>query len=836
MIYRLFRQNQLSSTDSHSFLFKNDKPSVIEASDAVDTSRADSKTKAEELAVDPDAYFAKHEEKINNIISKLGTGDEEFSQRALRRIQSIKEDYYEALNSVKQNDSLERYVVNDVNYFIKRLQQKKQASERMKNNPELKKLYEKLDNMHLGSPDKLLLLIDDAFENSESPELAIHSVMVDFIKERFLGHTDKPANPDKLVGDNNRLSKKQRSEIFEKMGVDFNSLDISSEQIAKMDVISQITYDYEGMTYVEMGMLDTDGNVLEDGVNRLLEYKNIDDRANRIDENMEDWQAQNMRNNFGSMIPIMDAMKEYGGIDNNEGGLPTITYAGRSFDLNEIAVEHKDEMDKFTKLYENSAPLEDMDDNEKANELPQSLKDLFEYRFDENTGALRSLVRNELPKSISTRLKALGMEGIEVISEDDGKIRQLRFSYQGKEMELSIGKRGWGEDKQPHLRGIYKGKVLTSKPINLLNISSELSDMSEYIGDNEKNVDKINEDLFPDVESEEISSRYNYHSNLLNSTIFELKERYLGTVKKPKATNQKGIDGKELEHIEKILPMLVDNKDLGITDDMSVIEALLKIYNAPNSEDLLSKDYSSSLDDLSNSDSEHYSGVEPSYMYSNNENDREESIKTSRTSTNPEYIDRKEQLAEMKNGDKLKVGDYTFTLVDSFQNHEYRFTLDGYDIEPFELNVVDLVNRSPEDQLKHMMENSFIKRDMEMDEFSQGLRDYEELGKEMILKREFKKGELPVSRMKELGLNYDQIEVLKLINSDDRINIRFTKDRYGEIDNFKIKWRNEEEKTNYSLDSSTGNYWRMTSMEDGSSKKGYLSYDTRTEDLFYKIK
>lgn len=793
------------------------------------------------LARDPDAYFRKQGDKMKKTIYRLADGKnaQEHIVFVDERISDLKAQYEAALKAVRSAEELSQDIHEAAQQLMTKVQLRIDVSKRIKKSPALEKIYEQVkDNFYGLSQERVMISIDKIFQQEKDPDKALQRVHGEMLKENALGFaSEKPAKPDELISFGSRFGREQMLQIYEHMGINFDSLTFSADQIAKVNSISQIYHRFEGLTYAEMGILDARGNVTKEGLDKLLNYEQHENHADEIRENMTN-RVEGMRSYLSSRASmfrsIQASAKEHYG---REGKLPTLNFEGHSFDLNQIAQEHEQAFQKFSNLYEDTTPIEQLDEVDKMAELPKSLEGLLNYRFDEANG-MRQRVYRELPSAVKSRLESLGLKEVEVRDINRGRIRTLEFKYKGEKIRLSMGKNSWGDDYQPHLH-IYNGnQKLQSRPIDLANITRELDSIHQYKVDNQENIDAINQKFFSDEKPDKLDYYGSFFSQM---TLLDAKEDYLGSLKSPPANDLRPIEQERLQKIEQVLPMILANADaLGIHEDMNLLQALVKIYASPNRDELLGRDYSSTLNGLKNPNSSHYRGVEPRYGIAVYED--KDLVEKARKDESPEYKARKEQLAAMKPGDKLEIefeGEkYNFKLVDSFADYEYRFELEGFEDQPdFKLNNLDLLEKSPEEQLQYLMGSDFRRTTIDSAKLLNGQLEAGEAPKKLSVKHSFEKGTLTSHPyFKNLPLNNQQRELLEDLNNEEKTRISLSTDRYGNITDLQVQWEAEENQTRYTLKTESGNYWRMISLADKSGRTRYPFYDVETQYVEPRMK
>jgi hypothetical protein len=564
-----------------------------------------------------------------------------------------------------------------------------------------------------------------------------------------------------------------------------------------------------------MGLLDDAGNVQKDGLESLLAHEKGSEEYD--DPSQTERLGRLLGRQAGLYVALQDAIKDKSG---KPGKLPTITLLGRPFDLNEITAKSDAELKRFSEAFNK------LDEPGKKPELPSTVQELLNFRFDESTGA-DDRVSNKLPSEVKTRLEGLGMQEPYVLV-DRGRIRQIRFKYKGERISLTMGKSAWGDNYDPHLH-VYEGhRKISSRKVDLNNLTDELDSIHKFKTENQASIDRIDkEDVFSGVYS--------------GDSLLSAKEMYLGSLVKPAASNRKGPDPKTVESLEKILPMILANAEaLGINEQMTLMEAMLKVYQSPKRDELLGKDYSATLSGLKNPKSPHYDGLEPEYQYDYSSEDNEKNIETSRTSKNPDYLARKDKMQTMKPGEKLEVKfegkKYTFVLVSSFAKFDYRFKIEGFENEPdFKIDNVDLVKRTPEQHFQYMMGTAWRRASMDTERMLQGAIKPKDAPKQISIDRTFSKGKLLAHPyFKNLPFNNEQRQLLENVNKDGAIDLTMHTDKYGRIAYCEVQWQ-DAEKTDYRLRSSSGNYWRLSTLANKSSRTRYPFYDIETPRVSTKL-
>lgn len=793
----------------------------------------------QDLANDPNAYFNKHADHIEETIRQMASG--EVAQKhitfANERIGNLKAQYQERMQGVQNAEVLRVQIHDSTQQLIEKAKLRIEVGKRIKESPALKQIYQFIEDDFDGlSPERLIIKIDDIFNQEKDPDTALKRVYGEIIRESLLRlGSDKPADPNQLVNNENTFGREQMEQILEHMDIQMDSLNFSIDQVAKLNSINQVYNGSEGMTYIEMGILDAQGNVQKAGLDRLLDYNKYEDRARRMSEDMPG-RVRRIRNGFSRRTPLLQALQarakeKY----KEEGHLPIITIAGHEFDLNEITQEHEDAFQRFSRLYDDSPALENLNEAEKQSELPETLKGLLAYRFDENRG-MDGRLQHELPKEIKARLVGLGLKEISINRINRGRIREIEFKYKGEKVDLSIGKHGWGDDYQPYLHIFNKNQKIESRAINVNNITKELVALHKYKIDNQANIDTIDQRFF----NEEGPNQLGYHNSLSQMTLLEAKENYLGSLKPPSESDLRPISKERVEKFERILPLILANADqLGINENMNLLQALMKVYQSPNHEELLNVDYSKALDELRSPNSHHYRGIEPQYSYRAQE--REGLSEGSRVNKDAEYLSRKKELANMKIGDSIEIefeGErYSFKLIDSFYDYAYRFQLEGSESQSddFDINNLDLIKSSPKEQLKYLLGTDSRRRGRELDQLLNEDFDSQDIPKRISMDRYFAKNELLTHPyFKNLPLTIEQYELIKNLNQTNKTKISLNSDKYGNIMNLQVKWT-DGDKDRYTLKSNRGNYWRMNMLEHQSGRIQYPFYDVKTIKAYDEI-
>jgi hypothetical protein len=270
---------------------------------------------------------------------------------------------------------------------------------------------------------------------------------------------------------------------------------------------------------------------------------------------------------------------------------------------------------------------------------------------------------------------------------------------------------------------------------------------------------------------------------------------------------------------------------------MTLLEALVKIHQAPDHEAILAKDYSSTLQDLKNPKSHYFAGIEPSYQWDDSAENEKDRIPKMRANKTPEFISRKERLASLRPGDRLTIDfegkNYQFKLIDSFQGYEYRFRLEGHEQSDFKINLLDLAKQDPEDCLKREMGSSMRRWSMNWEQILDGFPWRERMP--LSFSRKFGPGDLS-KKVDRLPLNKEQAKLLSKLNKEQLLNLKLETDRYGKIVNLSVQWQDDSSHINYTLESQTGNYWRLMVLEQRGARNEYPFYDVKTEQVLSKFK
>lgn len=679
---------------------------------------------------------------------------------------------------------------------------------------EMNEIYDRIKDSFYGtSQEHLLIAIDKIFkENKDNPDRALSLVQGEIMKERFMMHcSEKPAESNKLASNSNRLGREQMQQVLQLLNISFDPINISTNQLSQINIVRNIQFHYDGATYMELGLLDDKGNVQKKGLDALLAHEKGSERIDGPDQ--IERLGRLLGRQAGLYVALQDALKDKGG---KPGKLPTITLLGRPFDLNEITAKSDAELNRL------DVELKKLDKPDEKSGIPSTVQALLNFRFDESTGADRR-VSDKLPPEVKTRLEALGMMEPDVLI-DRGRILQIRFKYKGERISLTMGKFAWGDNHEPYLHVYDKYRKISSRRVmNMANLTGEINDIQQYKTDNEDNIKRIDDEkVFDNIYS--------------GDSVLSAKETYLGSLVEPTASNRKGSDPDTVKALEKILPIILANADaLGINEETTLMEAMLKIYAKP---ELLKGNYDSTLAALKNKNSHHYKGVEPEFQY--DFPDKKDDIKTSRTSKKPEYLEAKERMKKMKPGEQLivKFGDkdYTFTLESKFANFDYRFKIEGFENEPpFKIDNVDLAKRSPEKQLQYMMGTTWRRASMDSERMLQGAIKPEDAPKQISIDQDFSKDKLLTHPyFKNLPLNNEQRQLLENLNKEGGIKLAMHTDKYGQIAYCEVQWQ-DAEKTDYRLRSSSGNYWRLNTLANKSSRTRYPFYDIETPRVGTKL-
>lgn len=459
----------------------------------------------------------------------------------------------------------------------------------------------------------------------------------------------------------------------------------------------------------------------------------------------------------------------------------------------------------------------------------------FVFQSEDESQPTQAEATPRSPEAATQQENLLGADPERYFEERTGHILNLIDRFSGISPEVARQMTLQEQEQMGNLRQEY----LSERNRLAAEQHPELQQAHQFHAENKKQAEQLMRDFFPG-ENPDMPAPW---GGMASRTMLDLKEEYLSSLAPPQATDLQGVSPERISQINKILPMLLANQQaLGIPDDMNIFEALMKVYTAPNAEALLHQDYQSVVDKLKDPHGPYYANVEPAYRWKESMDNRDEMVTRSSTSEDPDYKARKEQLSKMKPGDKLNVTfegeSYSFMLADSFQNHQYRFKLEEFpEMADFEINVVDLVDRTPEEQLQYMMGSSFRRATIEMEKLMQDLNlRLPEKRKALSLKREYPKGKLTKPLLERLPFSKEQIAFLTQFNTTHPLQLQLNTNKYDTITSLEVKWRNEEEKTNYYLSSVDGNYWRMHSLKDTSSKRTFLGYDLRTNELDAKIK
>ncbi len=730
----------------------------------------------------------------------------EYISDAEDTIGDIKKEVEHVIESGMKPEKLMGELEQHLVYVEKKLEMRLQVDKLISDSPVMKKLYDQIKGQYYGlAEERLLISIDNIFNEEKDPDTALRRAQGEMMKEEVLGdYSDAPAKPDGLANRSNSLGREQMEQVFKLLNINFDSLDLSADQINKLRTVSSVRYEYKGATYLEMELLDKNGNVQKAGLERLFNHgKEVTEDD---PERAERFRRRFARRSGVSLALQTKAQEKYG----KSGKLPNISIDGRSFDLNKIAAENEQEYARFAKV--------------------STVKELLNFRFDEAVGA-DERAENELPPEVKKQLEALGMKDPDILT-NRGRVRRIEFKYKGEKVSLSIGKAPWGDSYDPHLHIFNGNQRINSRKVDLDNLTEELDEIHKYKTENQPSIDKINSEYFG-ITNDKIP---NFSSIYPEMRLLYAKEIYLGSLVQPDTSDKESPNPKTVKALEKILPMILANaKALGISDDMSLMEAMLKVYQSPKRDELLTKNYSATLNDMKKSDHSHYAGVKPEYKYRYDAADRKATIESSRTSTDPDYLERKEQMEKMKPGDQMEVkfeGEkYKFTLVSSFANYQYRFKIEGFEGQSdFKIDNVNLVKRSPEKQLQYMLGSHFRRASMGTERLLQGKIKPENAPKRISVDWNFAKGKLPNHRyFKNLPLSDKQRQLLEDINKNDSIKLTMNTDKYGKITYCDVKWQDPASKTHYRLRSSSGNYWRLSTLKDKSSRTNYPFYDIETQ-------
>ena len=718
--------------------------------------------------------------------------------------------------------------------------------ERIEKNPKLKELYEKMEkNYRFAETEQLAIDIQEAMDNAKDSNEALKVANSLMFKEIILERGREPAKPNELINYENNLGREQLLQITEIIGINFEDLNFTKDQLIRFTTLYDVIDRCEGMTYLELGLLDEEGNVVKSRVEELIKYEGTEKAKERLEEREDDQTggAREVFDSFNSVNKILQerCKKKFG----EEGKLPVITINEREYDLNEIKKGHEEEINKFSEIYEDLPEQEKIDVRK---ELPKKLNKLMTYRFNESGGAADEIKREGLPKKIEIQLTSLGLQEIEVNRISRGEIRMLSFKYKGEKMELSIGKYGGGDDKTPYLHIYDDNQRIQSRQINIANIADELESAAQYKKENQSNIDEINKKFFGKKEANSESLPRNMEMEYVTGgSVLSAKERMLGSVKEPDKSDRKKFDDKEiLGNLDKVMPIILANQaKLRITDDMTIMEAMIMVYNSKNSKE--TNDYKEISEELKDPNSRYYFGVEPIYGYKEEPSQEKDTIKESRRSQNPEYIQKKERLAEMKKGDEIKLEfkgkSYTFQLEDSLANYEYKFKLKGdEESETFIVNRVDLVKSTPEERLKYLLGKEARVKKMDAEKLLSGEIPPDQMPKQIHLDHKFSKGEIrKYKNFKNLPLEKEERKMIMEMNEldnlgkDKKFKMELNTDRYGRVDNVELKWEDNEGKK-YRLKSDSGSIWRLRTLEKGSGNPKYAFYDTRTGYVEEKVK
>jgi len=771
------------------------------------------------------AYFSEELLKIKQLISNLSKDPDAHHKFVEEQMDWIEHFHKIELREGTGSDEAMENSKKQVEELKEKMKLRLEILNRIEKNPGLKELFTQIEQYSRGD-EGLFLKIEKIFKHEKDPKLALEKVQGEILKENMLSFaSDKPARANELISYKNVLGRDQMTQICKFLNIDFASLDFSVEQLSQLDVLSLIPFKFPGLTYFEMGLLDDKGNVIKEGLEKVLVYENRDS----FEQTGADGRVERLYRRLSIQSPLYLALQNVAKERYGKGELPTIKLDGHALDLNEIVEQSNKEFNDFSNAFKNNKPLEGLKGSELKDQLPRDLKDLLDYRFDE-AGGIAWRIGNKLPEAIETRFKTLGLSEFNV-DINEGRIRNISFRYLGETMSLSMGKYGCGENYKPYLH-LYNGEQrIVSRPIEIENISLELSSLQQYKVDNQANLDEINEEYLDIKDPKKID----FFGLTGRETIFEAKETLLASIKPPNATDQKAPEAEDIKKLEKILPIILANAEvLTIHQNMTLIQAMLKIYQSPQKDAILKGNYDETKRELSNPNSRHFLGVQPHYEYKFVPN-AEEGIEASRTSKKPEYVARKDQLKGVKIGQAIEVESggkkYSFELVDRLADSEYRFVLKDFEGQrDFTVSNVDLLQHDLVDHLRLELTSSSRQSEMALDQVEKGFVTPDQVPEEMRINRRFSKGQIKADTLKAYPLDKVQKELLQDLNQNQALEVKLSTDRYGKINRFEIKWKNMD-KTKFALESYSGEYWRLKVLQAEEGHTRYPFYDKKTRKV-----